>query len=233
MPGLRRRTLPHDTEKQETDRRQDGDGQHTRLQHIRPHHRLQAAQRGVHRRSDGDESESQNINDHRLRLPRTLLPRHGQVGHHQQNTRKVQPGTAGQHAAEQEGGTRPTARGDAETLLEILVNGHHLIIVVRLQEELTHDNAAQDGADTQLHIGIIAQRKALPRGTQEGSGTDLCRDNGAENGPPRERTIAQGIALQAFLSAAHIEANAENGKEIDTNDNYVRGSHMRRGQLRA
>ena len=232
MPGLRRRTLPHDTEKQETDRRQDGDGQHTRLQHIRPHHRLQAAQRGVHRRSDGDESESQNINDHRLRLPRTLLPRHGQVGHHQQNTRKVQPGTAGQHAAEQEGGTRPTARGDAETLLEILVNGNHLIIVVRLQEEPTHDNAAQDGADTQLHIGIIAQRKALPRGAQEGGRADLCRDDGAENGPPREGAVAQGIALQAFLPSPHIETYAEDGEEIKANDDDVRGTHGR-DQLRA
>src|SRR6202011_1443000 len=84
---------------------------------------------------------------------------------------------------------------------QVLVNRENFVVVVRLNENVTDQNACDDRAEGKLEIGVIAQSEPFAGRSKKRTGTGFRRDQRGEHRPPRNLTPAQGKIFEIiFLS---------------------------------
>ena len=217
------RALPAagDVPQQIPDREPERAEEHRDLQHIRPDHRLDSADRRVGRRENGDENQRAAGGpelfpgaERPLRIE--LVPNHD----HQQR-RHPQPGAAGQRAGHQENHTRHAAGARAETDFQKLINAHHVVFVKRRDEHRAHHQPRQQIADHQLRIRVIPQPESLARRAEKRPRADLGRENGRQHRPPRDRPAAEREIRDVSAPAAEMPADADDDGEINSNDEQI------------
>ena len=163
-----------------------GDSQNDGLEDVRPDDGFQSSDRGINCRGDGDGNQGGNVEqDNLVGVCRDACQE--LVGNDQQNAREIEPGSAGEHPADQEdhGGCPP--RQEPESFFQVFIDGNNLVVIIGLEKEPADDDAAQDGADAELGVCEVAGMVSSP-------------------GAPRK--------VAALISAARIEARiAHQGRE--------------------
>lgn len=122
-----------------------GDAEYRRLQHVRPDDGFQTAYGRINGGGHADDDQRGDVKqDYLFGICRSIGDK--LISNDKQNACKVEPGSAGQNPADQEnhGGSAPGQQ--SEPFFQIFINGDYLIVVIRFEEELADDNAAQNRA---------------------------------------------------------------------------------------
>jgi len=209
------RALPAagDDVQQRPDRKAQRTKHDGRLNHIRPNHSLDPAERRVNRSGGSQQGERADV-DPDLLQRRELHPGDHLVAEYQHHRRHVEARAAGQRAGDQEHGGRAVFRPVPEADQQELVDRDHAVVVVGLDENEGNNDARQHGADGELGVGVVAQSVALVGRAQESRGADLRREDGRQHGPPRNAPVANGESLHRFIAPALVQADADHNDKV-------------------
>src|SRR4029077_11365350 len=88
------------------------------------------------------------------------------------------------------------------------------VVVVRLDENVTYQDARQNGAERQLQISVVAFVEAFAWRTEKSGGARFRRDDRSEHGPPWDCATAEHEIFEAFFLPAHVKADGNDDDEI-------------------
>ena len=80
---------------------------------------------------------------------------------------------------------------------------------------------AENRAERELQIGVVAQRKAFARRSEKGAGARFRRDDRSEHGPPRNCATAEREVFEAFLLSADVKADGNDDDKIEKQDRGI------------
>ena len=133
----------------------------------------------------------------------------------ERDRRYIQARTGRQHTRNHENSGCRVFRRHAESRGEIFVDRIDFVVVVRLDENVTDQDARQNGAERQLQISVVAQREAFARRTEKGAGACFRSDDRGEHGPPRNCATAEREIFEALLLPAHVKADGNDDDKIE------------------
>src|SRR5205823_6705943 len=104
---------------------------------------------------------------------------------------------------------------------QIFVDRINFVIVVRLDENVADENARDDGAEGELQIGIISQRKSFARRPEKCAGAGFGGNERSENGPPCDLATAESEVGEVLFLAAHVKADRDDDHKVDKQDSAI------------
>ena len=182
------------------------------LEHVGPHHGLEAAEPGV------DHGDDAHHHDRR---------RHAPAGHQRERDGAGEdPDGVAQEAGDQEDERGEPPGADAEARLEPGVGGLLLAPEVAGEEPARHADAADEVAEGEL------EKRQVAAGADARDGDDRERrglggDDGEQDGPGRQVARAEEVVGRAALVARDPEADAQREDEVQHDDGEVESVHGR------
>ena len=74
---------------------------------------------------------------------------------------------------------------------------------------------ADDRAEGELHVGVIAERETFPGRSEKSAGAGFGRDDGSEHRPPRNSPPAEREVFEIIFLPAHAQADEDDDKKIE------------------
>ena len=103
---------------------------------------------------------------------------------------------------------------DAKARGQIFIDRIDFVIVVRLDENVTDQDARQDRAERELKISVVPKGETFAGRSKKCSRARFRRDERSENGPPCDLAAAEGEVFEAFFLSAHVKADGNDQNEV-------------------
>src|SRR5213593_9243 len=195
------------------------------LNHVRPDDGLDAAERRIEEGHDGESDDRDEVGTDRsdCLLAELNLPASDEhaVRQHHHERRDEEPRSRRQCSHEQEE-SRDVALGPlTEANAEVIVDRIDLVGEVGLEEDVTDDEAPDNEAQDELHVGEAFVGVPLAGRSEEGGCTGFRSDDGGHHGPPRDASPSERKVVQALFASPHVQPNGRNGHEIKEDDDSV------------
>ena len=128
---------------------------------------------------------------------------------------------AGERAHDEKQGADDALRPRAKAHRKVVVDGVDLVVVVRLEEDICDDPAAEDNAHRELQVGKRALGKPFAGSPQKCRSAGLGGDDTCHHGPPRNLPAREREVFQALFTAAHVEADSRDAGKVEQDDSEV------------
>src|SRR5947209_7663784 len=184
------------------------------LDEIGPNHGLNAAEGGVDRRENDNGDGRPHINPERLGFVRPRAANHF-IRERKRDGSDVQTSAGGKQTRDHEDCGCSVLTSHAESRGEVFVDREHLVVIVRLNENVADENPADDRAEGELQVGVVAMAEPFAGSTEKSAGAGFGGNEGGEHSPPRNATAAEGEVFEVVLLSAHAQADENDDDEVE------------------
>ena len=187
-------------------RRERAAKQHDRLQHIRPDHRLDAAEHGVERAQHTHRDDA---------------PAHIPAGDRRERHRRQQDDDA--HPAQlehREAGAAEFSQATAETHLEVFVNARDVQSPIKRQETINDQRHHQHDRHVEKKPRPVRAER-LGRDGEERDRAELRRENTQAGRPPHDAFAGDKIVVDRFAAARKPKAHPDEHGHVTSQHNPV------------